>query len=88
MCSNARTTITDLYRAEGKAELVKREIVHMAPGSTSASRTGRLCSPDAAYYTGPHIGMRFLEGAPIFAVEMRSVHDYGRTAESELKSLL
>ena len=38
-------------------------------------------SPDAAYHVGPRAGMRFLEGAPIFAVEVRSEHDYGPAAE-------
>jgi len=38
-------------------------------------------SPDAAYYVGPRTGMRFLEGAPIFAVEVRSGYDYGPAAE-------
>jgi len=41
-------------------------------------------SPDAAFYTGKPTGMRFLEGAPVFAVEVRSEHDYGRAAEQEL----
>lgn len=39
-------------------------------------------SPDAAYYTGPDPGMRFYEGAPIFAVEVRSEGDYGATSET------
>jgi hypothetical protein len=34
-------------------------------------------SPDAAYYVGPRSGMQFYEGAPVFAVEVRSVGDYG-----------
>jgi Uma2 family endonuclease len=38
-------------------------------------------SPDAAFYTGPRTGMRFFEGAPIFAVEVRSENDYGPRAE-------
>jgi Uma2 family endonuclease len=38
-------------------------------------------SPDAAYYTGTRDTMRFLEGAPVFAVEVRSENDYGPTAE-------
>ena len=38
-------------------------------------------SPDAAFYTGPNPGMRFFEGAPVFAVEVRSENDYGFTAE-------
>lgn len=41
-------------------------------------------SPDAAYYVGKPTGMRFLEGAPLFAVEVRSEHDYGRAAEQAL----
>jgi Uma2 family endonuclease len=39
-------------------------------------------SPDAAWYTGPATGMKFLEGAPVFAVEIRSEHDSGARAES------
>jgi Uma2 family endonuclease len=38
-------------------------------------------SPDAAYHLGPRTGMRFLEGSPVFAVEVRSVNDYGPAAE-------
>jgi Uma2 family endonuclease len=41
-------------------------------------------SPDAAWYTGQPTGMRFLEGAPVFAVEVRSEGDYGSTAEREM----
>ena len=41
-------------------------------------------SPDAAYHIGPRTGMRFLEGAPIFAVEVRSEYDYGPAAEREI----
>jgi Uma2 family endonuclease len=38
-------------------------------------------SPDAAYHTGPRTGMKFLEGAPVFAVEVRSEDDYRPAAE-------
>src|SRR5690606_16613960 len=38
-------------------------------------------SPDAAYYVGPRAGGKFLQGAPVFAVEVRSEGDYGRRAE-------
>lgn len=38
-------------------------------------------SPDAAFYTGPRTGMKFFEGAPAFAVEVRSEGDYGPQAE-------
>ena len=41
-------------------------------------------SPDAAWYTGPITGMKFLEGAPVFAVEVRSEEDYGPRAEMRL----
>lgn len=41
-------------------------------------------SPDAAYYIGPRFGMRFFEGAPVFAVEVRSENDYGPAAEREM----
>ena len=38
-------------------------------------------SPDAAFHTGQRTGMKFLEGAPVFAVEVRSEGDYGAAAE-------
>ena len=41
-------------------------------------------SPDAAFHTGPWTGMKFFEGAPLFAVEVRSEGDYGQTAEAEM----
>lgn len=44
----------------------------------------RSFSPDAAFYTGQPTGMKFLEGAPVFAVEVRSENDYGDSAEREM----
>jgi len=41
-------------------------------------------SPDAAFYTGSHTGMRFLEGAPVFAAEISSESDDGPAAERAL----
>lgn len=41
-------------------------------------------SPDAAYYLGPQPTMKFYEGAPIFAVEVRSEDDYGPAAEERM----
>ena len=38
-------------------------------------------SPNAAFYTGELKGGDFLEGAPVFAVEVRSKNDYGEKAE-------
>jgi Uma2 family endonuclease len=40
-------------------------------------------SPDAAFYLGD-LTMRFIEGAPVFAVEVRSEADYGPKAEQGL----
>jgi hypothetical protein len=103
-----RATIEDLYKVEGKAELVDGEIVHLPPSgddpgfasleiATSlrayARRTRRgraygdgtgfhvdlphreAFSPDAAYHIGARTGLRFPEGAPAFAVEIRSEND-------------
>ena len=41
-------------------------------------------SPDAAFYTGAKRGMKFFQGAPIFAVEVRSANDYGPKAEQKM----
>jgi|SRR5262245_18130100 len=41
-------------------------------------------SPNAAWFTGPSTGMKFLEGAPVFAVEIRSEGDYGQEAERRI----
>lgn len=41
-------------------------------------------SPDAAFYTGEPKGMKFFEGAPVFAAEVRSAGDYGPAAEEEI----
>jgi Uma2 family endonuclease len=118
MDAKTRATIEDLYKVEGKAELVHGEIVEMPPIGDEpnaasvevvvslreyARHTGRgraytdgagfkvnlphreSFSPDAAYHIGPRTGMRFLEGAPIFAVEVRSENDYGPAAERAMK---
>jgi Uma2 family endonuclease len=43
-------------------------------------------SPDASYYSGPFStdDMRFIQGPPTFAVEVRSESDYGPAAEREM----
>jgi Uma2 family endonuclease len=119
--STIRATLDDLYREEGKAELIGGKIVRfMASGdlpsvvafaiavslrayARSANHgvayadgigfavpelpSGRESfSPDASYYVGPRPvnRMRFVEGAPIFAVEVRSENDYGAAAEIEM----
>jgi Uma2 family endonuclease len=116
-----RATLDDLYKVEGKAELIGGRIVHyMASGHLPtevaqeifvslrlyAKSTGKgvakadgigyavpelasgreSFSPDASYYTGklPKNVMRFIEGAPALAVEVRSENDYGNAAEIEM----
>jgi Uma2 family endonuclease len=114
MSTKTRATIEDLYKAEGKAELVNGEIVEMPPAGedpgiagghifvrlyayAQQTQRGRALpdgvgfrvnlphresfSPDVAYHIGQRAGMRFAEGAPIFAVEVRSENDYGPAAE-------
>ncbi len=41
-------------------------------------------SPDAAFYVGQRTGGKFLQGAPLFAAEVRSENDYGPVAEQEM----
>jgi Uma2 family endonuclease len=123
MASGTRVvaTLEDLYRVEGKAELIKGEIVHQMPTGFLPGRVGgrifrslddhaeatgrgvalpdnvgftvpelssgrQSFSPDAAYFLGPLPAnpMRFLEGPPTFAVEVRSENDYGEAAQAEM----
>ncbi len=44
----------------------------------------RSFSPDAAFYVGEPTGGKFLQGAPIFAAEVRSEEDYGTAAEKRM----
>jgi Uma2 family endonuclease len=62
------------------------------PGRAFSDNTGFIVSlpnresfsPDAAWYVGTFTGMKFLEGAPVFAVEVRSENDYGSKAEQDI----
>jgi Uma2 family endonuclease len=56
----------------------KAEYTGMVQDSGCISRIGKRSCPDVAYHIGPRTGTRFLEGVPIFAVEIRSENDYGR----------
>jgi Uma2 family endonuclease len=115
-------TLDDLYRVEGKAELINGRIVNYVASGDLPSEiafeiavrlrayaqqsgigkayadgigyamipplsSGRQSfSPDASYYIGapPANRMRFIVGAPVFAVEVRSEDDYGPAAEIEM----
>jgi Uma2 family endonuclease len=75
------------------ASLLRYEMQHragMAVGDNKAFRVNlphrQSFSPDAAFYTGPRTGMRFFEGAPVFAVEVRSEGDYGPKAERAIEA--
>src|SRR5437868_4270573 len=114
MSTKVEATIEDLYKVEGKAELVNGEIILMSPTGRRPGYAGDVIfsslfeyskrqkfgdavgdnkafvvnlphrksfSPDAAFYVGPDPGMKFYEGAPVFAVEVRSESDYGPRAE-------
>ena len=116
--TNVAAPLNDLRHVaeNGKAELIKGELVRMSPtgglpgyaageifaslreyaqrthtGYAFADNVGFIVdlperqsfSPDAAFYTG-ELTMKFLKGAPVFAVEVRSEGDYGSTAEQEM----
>lgn len=116
MSAKVEATIDDLYKIEGKAEIVNGEIVRMSPTGYLPNRAagniyislrqhepnienghavaGNMAfavdlpdrdsfSPDAAFFYG-HAGMKFVQGAPAFAVEVRSEHDYSAKAEHKL----
>jgi Uma2 family endonuclease len=113
--------LDDLYRVEGKAELIGGRIVtYMASGDFPSRVAFRIAksldnhaeksgqgtaypdgigyavpelpsgrqsfSLDASYYVGTHPvnRMRFIEGPPTFAAEVRSEFDYGPAAEQEM----
>jgi Uma2 family endonuclease len=115
--AKAGATIDDLYRVEGKAEIVNGELVVMSPTGFLPGRAGyaicnslrtyeeatdrgyaipdnvgfvvnlpnrRSFSPDAAFYVGEPTDGKFLDGAPVFAAEVRSEEDYGPAAEGRL----
>ena len=117
MSPKIRAAIEDLYKVEGKAELVHGEIVLMSPTGGKPGRASleiamslrmherrhgggyafpnnvafavklphrESFSPDASWYVGAPPDMRFPQGAPVFAVEVRSESDYGPAAERDI----
>jgi Uma2 family endonuclease len=113
MAANRDATIDQLWRVEGKAEIVNGELVLMSAASYRHGRTSgrifarllayeerthrgyalpdnvgfvvhlehrRSFSPDAAFAHQP-VTDDFVDGAPVFAVEVRSREDYGPIAE-------
>ena len=116
MSTKVAATIDDLYKVEGKAELVNGEIILMSPtgllpsfaageiftslrnyskqhkvGHAITDNAGFMVnlphrqsfSPDVAFYLG-ELTRKFADGAPLFAVEVRSDGDYGPRAERKI----
>ena len=113
MSTKTEATIEDLYKVDGKAELVNGEIILMSPTGGLPGYAGDLIlfslvqytkdykygfavgdnkafvvdlphrksfSPDVAFHVF-ELTMKFCQGAPVFAVEVRSEGDYGPRAE-------
>jgi Uma2 family endonuclease len=71
-------SLDDYAERTGRGQTVPDNVAFVV--STPRKRT---FSPDAAYYKG-EVGAGFIEGAPLFAVEVRSEGDYGPAAEREI----
>jgi Uma2 family endonuclease len=74
----------DDYSAEHRKGVAYADNVGFAITELPSGRES--FSPDASYYTGPlpKNPMRFVEGPPTFAAEVRSESDYGEAAEEEM----
>jgi Uma2 family endonuclease len=74
-------SLDDHAEAIGRGVVVTDNIVFAIPELPSGRES---FSPDAAYHDGPLPAnpMRFIEGAPAFAAEVRSESDYGPVAEA------
>ena len=117
MTATARATLSDLFKIDGKAELVNGEVRFMSPTGAKPGRAGgdiygslrqyerragggraypdnvgfvvdlpdrESFSPDAAWHGNTRPEMQFVQGAPLFAVEVRSENDYGPAAERDM----
>jgi Uma2 family endonuclease len=69
-------------------EYSKRRKVGRAVGDNKAFVVNlphrKSFSPDVAFHVGADTGMKFYNGAPVFAVEVRSEGDYGPRAERQM----
>jgi Uma2 family endonuclease len=76
-------SLDDYAQRTGRGEVYTDNIGFAVP----ELRSGRCSfSPDASYYSGPFSEdpMRFIEGPPTFAAEVRSEHDFGAPAEQAI----
>ncbi len=76
-------SLDDHAQATGRGEAYTDNIGFAIPPLSSGRES---FPPDASYFLGPFPAnvMRFLEGPPTFAVEVRSEGDYGDAAEEEM----
>ncbi len=76
-------SLDDYARQTGRGEAYADNIGFTVPELASGRES---FSPDASYYDGPLPAnpMRFIEGTPTFAAEVRSENDYGAAAEAEM----
>ncbi|MBC7922780.1 MAG: Uma2 family endonuclease [Ferruginibacter sp.] len=81
-------------RAGGAIYVSLRGIERQAGGRAYPDNVGfrvnlpnrKSFSPDAAFYVGKSSGMKFPEGAPVFAAEIRGENDYGSDAETGIEA--
>ena len=76
-------SLDDYATATGRGEAFPDNVGFAVPRLLSGRES---FAPDAAFHLGPFPAdpMRFVEGPPLLAVEVRSEGDYGASAEAEL----
>jgi Uma2 family endonuclease len=78
-------SLDDHAEASGQGEAYTENMGFAVPELSSGRES---FSPDASYYLGPFPpnDMRFIEGPPTLAVEVRSENDYGDAAEEAIEA--
>jgi Uma2 family endonuclease len=80
VASNIYVSLRDYAGQSGRGKAFNDNLGYAVPELPSGRES---FAPDASYYDGPLPSnrMRFIEGPPTFAVEVRSQGDYGAEAE-------
>lgn len=83
VASNVFVSLREYVKRVGGGVAVNDNLAFVVPELSSGRES---FSPDAGFYAGPLPvnRMRFIGGAPTFAVEVRSESDYGPAAEAEI----
>lgn len=83
IAGRACRSLDDYARSVGRGEAYTDNMGFAVPTLPSGRES---FSPDASYHDGPFPAdaRTFIEGAPTFAVEVRSESDYGPAAEAEI----